>query len=118
MAYGEQDLTKEVNDIKVMVVETNTTVRHIRDRLDKNEETAKGIYALSSTVEKLAQTIDNLSMNTEKEINNFRDSIKRMGERLEKLESAPAHNWKTLTTQILGIVVAAAAGYIFSNLTH
>jgi len=112
--FDDKDLRKELIKLMATVIEINTTVKHIQKQVDDNSEMTKSFYALTSNVDKLATTLDNSAKQTQADVNSFRESVKRMGERIEKLETEPAHKWKTLITQVVQLAVAAGFGYLVS----
>ena len=110
MPYTDNELAKELVNVKVDITAIRTTVEHIQSKLEKSDAQARGIHALASTVEKLATTIEQLAEKTSLEIEAVKGSIKRYGERLEKLEHEPATKWKNMTNQIIALLVSSIVG--------
>lgn len=79
--------------------------KRINHRVDELAENVKNIQNLTLSVEKLAMNMENMI-----------SEQKSQGERLEKLEQAPAENAmmikNTITTKIIDIIVGALVGGI------
>jgi len=114
MPFSETELAKELVDVKVDIAAIKTTVEHIQDKLEKNDQQTQGIHALANTVDKLASTIDQLAQKTSSEIETVKGSIKRYGERLEALEKEPAKKWQAVTGQITSLLVSGLVGAVIA----
>lgn len=88
-----------MDDIERTVIELDQRSKSNTKRLDRLEKTTEAVQELATSVELMAQSLDNMA-----------DEQKRQGERLEKLEQQPADRWNTIIKTMLTAVVSALAG--------
>ena len=69
-------------------------------RIDENTATLSGIHDLAASVKLLAIQVKSLTERIE-------GGLKSQGERIGALEKEPGQKWKTVTAQIVSIIVAA-----------
>ena len=73
-------------------------------RLGKLEETVEQIHSLTSSVEKLAASIQQMVQEQ-----------RRQGERLEALENRDGEMWRKAIINIVAAIAGAVLGYIFHS---
>lgn len=73
-------------------------------RLEKLESLMDSLNALTSSVERLALSIEQMQKEQE-----------RQGERLDAIEKEPADNWRSIVKTAITVIVSAAVTYL---LTH
>lgn len=74
-------------------------------RIDELEETVRQIGALTTSVEKLASSIESMVKEQEKQ-----------GKRLEALEGRDGEKWRNVTGYIITAVIGIVIGYIFTHI--
>lgn len=74
-------------------------------RIKKLEELVDKISVLSTSIEKMANNMENM----------FNEQVSQ-GERLEKLESRDGEKWRELIKYVLTLVVGACIGYILKQM--
>ncbi len=74
-------------------------------RIDEVEETVKQIGALTTSVEKLALSMESMLQELEKQ-----------GKRLEVLEGRDGEMWRKVTGYILTAIIGIVVGYIFTQI--
>lgn len=74
-------------------------------RIDEVEETVKQIGALTTSVEKLALSMESMLQELEKQ-----------GKRLEVLEGRDGEMWRKVTGHILTAIIGIVVGYIFTRI--
>lgn len=74
-------------------------------RIKKLEELVDKISVLSTSIEKMANNMENM----------FNEQVSQ-GERLEKLESIDGEKWRELIKYVLTLVVGACIGYILKQM--
>jgi ABC-type transporter Mla subunit MlaD len=119
------------------------SVKSAHQRIDENNQITSGIHDLAKNVGNLATQVKMLTEHFERSIsrieNGQRDQGERIGQaerlmeltaalagrlestlteaskRLEAIEKEPGAKWKTLTAQIISLVVAAIVGAVFAH---
>ena len=74
-------------------------------RLELLEENVREIGALTTSVEKLAQSVENMAKEQT-----------RQGERLEAIESRDGEKWRKLMGYIVSALAAGVIGFLFAYL--
>lgn len=74
-------------------------------RLELLEENVREIGALTTSVEKLAQSVENMAKEQT-----------RQGERLEAIESRDGEKWRKLMGYIVSAIAAGIVGFLFGYL--
>ena len=74
-------------------------------RLANLEESLKQIYALNTSVEKIALSIETLTK-----------EVGTQNERLKAMEDKPAQNWEKLVWAVGGVVVAAIVALVLKQI--
>lgn len=74
-------------------------------RIKKLEELVDKISVLSTSIEKMANNMENM----------FNEQVSQ-GERLEKLESRDGEKWRELIKYVLTLVIGACIGYILKQM--
>lgn len=74
-------------------------------RIDEVEETVKQIGALTTSVEKLALSMESMLQELEKQ-----------GKRLEVLEGRDGEMWRKVTGYILTTIIGIVVGYVFTQI--
>jgi len=110
MSYSDNEISKELVGAKMDITAIKISVEYIKEKLEKNDRREQDMHQLTSTVVKLSNTIEQLAEKTTAEVEHIKTSIKRAGERLERLEQEPATKWKNMTQQIIGVIVSGVIG--------
>ena len=107
-------------------------------RIDENDELTSGIHELATNIKVMANQLEGLGKRSDESIERINAGQRNQGERIGKLENAytltaqimprletsvntlttkvdtlekePGQKWKTVTAQIIGLVVAAVVG--------
>ncbi len=74
-------------------------------RLEELEEKTEGIFALTTSVEKLATNMESMLKEQEKQ-----------GRRLESLEERDGKKWRSVTGYIITTIIGLLIGFIFKSL--
>ena len=74
-------------------------------RLDKIEETIFQIGELTTSVKVLANNMENMAKEQEKQ-----------GERLQAIEDKPAKNWDKFVWAVAGALIAGIIGYVLASM--
>lgn len=74
-------------------------------RIKKLEELVDKISVLSTSIEKMANNMENM----------FNEQVSQ-GERLEKLESRDGEKWRELIKYVLTLIVGTCIGYILKQM--
>ncbi len=90
------------NEFEKRVVEENDRQNH---RIAELEITVKEISRLTTSVEKMAVSME--SMATEQ---------KKQGERLDKIEDKPAQRWEQLVTAIITGIIGIVIGLVSAGI--
>lgn len=77
----------------------------INRRIELLEETVRNYQALTTSVEKLAMSMDRMVKEQEKQ-----------GKRLETLENRDGDRWRKVVDKVILVVAAAVAGFFLSKL--
>lgn len=80
------------------------SLKSAHKRLDENDRVTEGIHKLASNMEALTIQIKILA-----------EGQRSQGERIGALEREPADKWKDAVKQVVGLVIAAVAGVLFSK---
>lgn len=73
-------------------------------RIDILEKNVQQLSALTSSVEKLAYSIEGMVKEQESQ-----------GNRLEKLESKDGEKWRSVSSYVLTVIIGLVLGYIFQQ---
>jgi len=96
------------------LIETEQRAKSNSHRLDEVEENQKEqsneLRTLTTTVNALAQSIEQFVSSQQLEAEHVRQSLEAHGKRLGALECQPAENWKLVVRTVLTGVVSALAG--------
>lgn len=88
----------EVEIVKILE-NHNTRINSLEERMDKMEKVQNQILELTRSVDKLSIAVENMV------------KVQQMqAERIEKIESQPAENWKTMTKTMVTVVISALVG--------
>ena len=79
--------------------------RRQNKRIDELEENVRQLGALTTSVEKLASSMESMLKEQEKQ-----------GERLEVLEGRDGEMWRKVTGHIITAIIGIAVGYIFTQI--
>lgn len=79
--------------------------KRIHYRITDTEKKVDKIYDLTSSVERLATSIESMAKEQ-----------KEQGERLEELEARDGETWRKVKWYILTLVIGAVAGVVFSQI--
>lgn len=94
-----------MEDIEKTVIETEARSRSNTNRLDRLEESTAAVVKLASSVEQLAQNMDRMAREQEKQ-----------GDRLSALEKQPGERWNTMTRTIFTSAVSTVCGGLMGAL--
>lgn len=84
-----------------IVIEVEQRSKSNAKRLDRLEETTVAVQELATSIKLMAQNLERMTEEQEKQ-----------GARLEKLEAQPGERWNTMTRTIFTTIVSAIAGGI------
>ncbi len=101
-------LTEELAAVK-------ESTKSAHKRIDENDRITEGIHEIASSVQALAVQVKLLADKMDENVDSLKGSIKSQGERIGKLEQEPADRWKSLVSQVIGLVVAAVAGVVLAK---
>ena len=79
--------------------------RRQNKRIDEIEENVRQLGALTTSVEKLASSMESMLKEQEKQ-----------GERLEVLEGRDGEMWRKVTGHIITAIIGIVVGYIFTQI--
>ncbi len=79
--------------------------RRQNKRIDELEENVRQLGALTTSVEKLASSMESMLKEQEKQ-----------GERLEVLEGRDGEMWRKVTGHIITAIIGIVVGYIFTQI--
>lgn len=86
--------------------------RRQNKRIDLLEENVKEIGALTASVQKLADNMENMVKAQEQQV----EHQKKQDERLEKIEGRDGEKWRTVTSYIITAVISILIGYLFKTI--
>ena len=91
-------------EIEVLFGRVNDENTRQNKRIDKLENIVDKINTLAEAVTKLASSVESMQKEVEKH-----------GTRLEKIEEAPAENWKAIVKTVITVLVSAAVTYLITR---
>lgn len=106
------DYDKSIADLQVEMASAREQHKTIFRRLEKVEELTDSVQSLALSVRDLA--------NAQKNAANAQDKVDKKLDKLcatvDGIKQEPAQKWKTVTADMLKILVAAVAGFLLSRL--
>lgn len=98
---------------------TEGEIKEIWERLTKGEASIKSAHHRIDTLEKVADSVNNLAMSTAQiaaETKALREDYSRADERIEDLEKKPVKRYETFITAILTGIGTSIAGFLLGYL--
>lgn len=93
----ESRIAKNEADIKALFKKSDFMI----DRFNSIEELQKELYKLTTSVGKLATSMEYQV-----------DELKELSSRVCKMEQVPANRWENIIKQVITVVVSAVIGYL------
>lgn len=94
-------------EIETLFGRVNDENNRQNHRIDKLEGVVERISQLAEATTKLAASVESMQKEVEKH-----------GARLEKIEEAPAENWKAVVKTVVTVIVTAFVTYVLSGGIH
>lgn len=103
---------------KKMAEEKAMCIGHAQ-RLSAVEESAKSAHKRIDALDSLTQSVNNLAISVSEMAVGMRQlekSSANLSQKIDCLEAAPGKRWDLIVTEIIKLIVAAAAGFLLSML--
>jgi hypothetical protein len=102
-------------------------LNELERRIGDNDRLTEGIHKISTNVEVLTEQVKALTERLERNIQLINDKIdeersvagkgiKDLSERMSLIENKPAKRFENITTQIVGLLIAAIVGIILAEI--
>ena len=100
---------------------TEGEIKEIWERLTKGEASIKSAHHRIDSLEKLADSVNNLALSTSQiatETKALREDYAKADERIEDLEKKPAKRYEAALTAFLTAICSGVGGYLLAMLLH
>lgn len=99
-------------ELEALVAVHEQKITAVEHRVSKLEDISNGLTELRIAIEKTNGNVDRVVTTIEA----MATKQKEHDERLEKIEREPADMWKTVTKQIIGLIISAIVGATLAGL--
>ncbi len=105
MTMTTQELTREIGEIKPKLAAHEERLDNISGKVESLDAEQKDQRRVLAVIERIAVGLDNV-----------KEKVDDIGRRVCNIEEKPAKRWEGLVGQIIGLLVAAACGYLLSRI--
>lgn len=94
-----------LHQLSIDVAEIKKDLRGVWRRIDEQMKLASSVHELTVKVERQGV-----------ELNNLVEKLTELVDDIRQMKEKPARRWEAAVSQIIGMVIAAVAGFLFARL--